>query len=190
MTVEFATAVPVSVGVVELVMLSVEDAPVSDAVAKSGRPGVATTAIVIVTATFAELAVLPAMSTTVAEKVCVVALKLVALVKLQLPVTSATAVPSTVAPSFTVTVEPGSAVPVNVGLLFVVDEPLTGDVMATAAVVSMVTASPLEAADVLPATSVEVAEMLCTPAASAVPTVKVHAPTPLAVTVPISVAPS
>ena len=107
-----------------------------------------------------------------------------------MPSTSAKAVPSVTVPSFRVTVDPGSAVPASVGRSLPVVKPLTGEVMATLAVVSMVTARRLEAADVFPAGSVAVVVMLRAPAVRAVVTAKVQAPAPLALTVPSRVAPS
>ncbi len=73
----------------------------------------------------------------------------------------------------------GSAVPVKVGVvsrvrLSELEEPVSlagsrsGMLGAAGAVVSMVTASTVEAAEVLPAASVAVAVMLLTPSASAV----------------------
>ena len=66
-TVLLASAVPVNVGVVSLVKLSVLELPVSEAVARSGVPGAAGDAESMVTASADDAAeVLPAVSVAVA----------------------------------------------------------------------------------------------------------------------------
>jgi hypothetical protein len=66
-----ASAVPVRVGVVMLVMLSLEDEPVSDAVARSGTDGTAGAVVSIVTARPEEAALgLLAASVAVAVMLC------------------------------------------------------------------------------------------------------------------------
>ena len=68
-TVAPASAVPASVGVVSLVMLSVEELPVSLAASRSATPGAAGFAVSMVTARTAEAALeLPAASTAAAVR--------------------------------------------------------------------------------------------------------------------------
>ena len=89
---------PVTVGAVTLVMLSVLDAPLSDAAAKSGADGAFGAVVSTVTLSDADVAlVLPAMSVSLAVSVCVPLLK-VELTIDQLPLASAIAVPSTAVP--------------------------------------------------------------------------------------------
>ena len=66
-TVAFAAAVPVNVGVVTLVMLSVDDAPWSEIAARSGAPGAAGAVVSRVNESAAE-PVLPARSVSVAVR--------------------------------------------------------------------------------------------------------------------------
>jgi ABC-type cobalamin transport system ATPase subunit len=89
----------------------------------------------------------------------------------------ATALPNTVAPSSNWTVNPAWAVPVNVGVVSLVrssefDAPLSlaavrSGVERAGGVVSMVTASAVELALVLPAASIVRAAILCSPSVSA-----------------------
>ena len=188
-TVEFATAVPVSVGVVELVMLSVEDTPVSDAAARSGNPGVAIAVGVMVTVFVADVPAFPATSTVVAEKVWTATASHDAGVKVQLPSASAVAEPMMVAPSLMATEASGSATPLKVGVVLPVELPAAGLVRVMVAVVSIVTASPGDAIETLPALSVAVEVMLWTPAERG-DDVYVQAPEPSAVMVASSVVPS
>ena len=94
-----ASAVPVNVGVLSPVTSSVEDAPVSDAGARSGVPGTAGAAVSTVMFSVPEAALtLPAASVAVAEIACAPSARTPE-VKLQLPAPSAVVVPSRVAPS-------------------------------------------------------------------------------------------
>src|SRR5712672_217432 len=117
-TVLFASAVPVKVGVATLVRLSVPDAPESEAVARSGVEGAVGAVLSIVTDSPVEaVLVLPAASVALAVIVWLPEASVEA-VMLQLPLPSAVPVPSTVVPSvsYSLTVLPTSAVPVKVGV--------------------------------------------------------------------------
>src|SRR4051794_23270058 len=144
-----ASAVPVKVGVVTLVILSLPELPLSDAVARSGVEGAAGAAVSMVTASVPEAAlVLPGASVGGAVMLCDPFVR-VELAIVQLPPV-ATAGPISVVPSNSVTVVPASAVPVKVGvvtlvMLSVTEMPLSDAVArsgvdgAPGAVVSMVT---------------------------------------------------
>ncbi len=99
MTVAPASApLPVMVGVVALVMLSVLLLPASEPLAKSGAPGADGAVVSIVTVKPADAAlVLPAASVTLVVKVCAPLVRVLD-VMLQLPEPSAVAVPNTVVP--------------------------------------------------------------------------------------------
>ena len=121
----------------------------------------------------------------------------VAVAKLQAPLPLAVAVPIWVAPSNTSTVLPAAAVPVKREWLALVMPspavPLSGENEATVgapgATVSTVTFSAAEAVLMLPAASIALLVKAWLPSAS-VAVAKVQAPLPLAVAVPIWVAPS
>src|SRR3954449_5506907 len=115
-TVLFASAVPVKVGVATLVRLSVPDEPESEAVARSGVEGAAGAAVSMVTDRPPEaVPVLPAASVALAVIVWLPEAS-VDVAMLQLPLPSAVPLPTWVAPSNSVTVLPASAVPVKVGV--------------------------------------------------------------------------
>jgi len=96
--------------------------------------------------------------------------------------------PTAVAPSKIVTVVPASAVPVNVGVVLVAALEVTGVEGAAGAVVSIVTLKALEATERLPAGSVCLAVMLCTPSLRLL--VVIVALVELATTEPTAVPPS
>ena len=116
----FASAVPVKVGVASLVILSVLEAPLSEAAIRSGADGAlgAVVSIVIDKADDATLT-LPAASVAFAVMLCTPFAR-VELVIDQLPEPSAVAVPIRVVPSNSVTVLFASAVPLNVGAVTLV----------------------------------------------------------------------
>ena len=163
-----AGAEPMKVGVVTLVMLSLFDAPVSDAGVRSGADGAAGAIVSIVTASAAEGALtLPAVSASVAVNEWL-PLPSAVLVMLQVPPAVATALPTGVVPSSNVTVLPAGAEPVKVGVvtlvtLSVFDAPVSdagvrsGAEGAAGVVVWIVTAKAAEGALTLPAGSVSVA---------------------------------
>ena len=194
---------PVTVGVVTLVRLSVLEAPLSLAVARSGAEGAKGAAISTVTTSDAEAALtLPARSVCLTVSVCAPADSALAVID-QLPSPPAVAVPSTVVPSvsYSVTVAPDSApLPVTVGVVSfvrssVLEAPLSlagarsGAEGAKGAAVSMVTTSDADAALVLPARSVCLAVSVCAPDASALAVID-QLPSPPAVVVPSTVVPS
>ena len=193
-----ASAVPVKVGVVTLVMPSVLDEPVSEATIRFGVDGATGAPVSIVTGVAAEAApTLPAVSVAFAVMLCV-PLPSVELVMLQLPPV-ATALPICVVPSNKATVLPASAVPVKVGVVTLVipsvlDEPVSEAALrvgvdgATGAPVSIVTDVAVEATPTLPAASVAFAVMLCAPLPSA-ELVMLQLP-PVATALPICVVPS
>ena len=171
-------------------MLSILDAPVSEAASMSGRAGVATAVAVMVTALVADEAVLPAISTVTALKLCTATASGVTGVNDQLPSASATTLPMmTVEPSLIDTEANGSDVPLNVGVALPVEVPPAGPTNVTVAEVSIVMARIGDAIERLPAASVAVVVMLCTPVDNVVD-VKVQLPEPSAVTVVSNVAPS
>src|SRR4029079_1388019 len=96
---------PVKVGVVLFVMLSVLEVPESDPAIKSGAEGAATVVSIVTLNALDATLTFPARSVCLAVKLCEPGDK-VALVILQLPEPSATAVPNTVLPfvSYKVTV--------------------------------------------------------------------------------------
>ncbi len=117
-TVELASAVPLNVGVLSLVILSVLDKPESEPAARSGVDGAAgaEVSIVIESPEEAEL-VFPAASVAVAVIVWVPDV-IEPEVNNQFPLPSAVVVPNVPSTEeITVTVELASAVPVNVGVL-------------------------------------------------------------------------
>ena len=125
-----ASAVPVKVGVVTLVMLSVLDKPLSDAVSRSGADGAAGAVVSMVTAKASRY------SAEVARHIRCLGGDAVGSCRQgrggdgPRSRSVATPVPTTVAPSNKVTVLPASAVPVKVGLvtlvrLSVLDKPLS-----------------------------------------------------------------
>jgi hypothetical protein len=111
-TADPASAVPVIVGVVLLVMPSVLELPLSSAVARPVVPGVAGAVLSTVTLSPAEAALVPDPLVVLAVSVCDPSLSTLLVID-QLPAV-ALAVPSTVVPSvsYKVTVAPASAVPV------------------------------------------------------------------------------
>ena len=118
-----STLLPVSVGVVTLVLLSVLLLPESDALARSGALGAEGAVVSIVTVRPVDAApVLPAASVTLALSVCAPSVSAL-VVMLQLPEPSAVVVPSRVVPSvsYSLTVAPASAPPpVTVGVVTLV----------------------------------------------------------------------
>ena len=177
-TVALASAVPVKVGVLTLVVLSVFDVPLSDVTARSGTLGVTGAAVSIVTVSTPEAALtLPARSVALATIAWTPFANGLAAMD-HTPAASAWLLPTTVAPSNSVTVALASAVPVNVGVvtlvvLSVFDGPLSdptarsGALGTTGAVVSTVTVSATEGAPALPAKSVACAVIAWTPSAKA-----------------------
>jgi hypothetical protein len=192
-----AGAVPMKVGVVSLVRLSVLDAPVSEAATRSGTDG-ATTELLTIVIESGDVAalVLPAASVAVAVMACVPWAR-AELVTVQLPLESAVAVPIWVEPANTLTVLPASAVPVKVGVVSVVtlsvlDEPVSdaavrSGVETAGAAASIWTVIADDAALVLPELFVAVAVMTSVPWPRV--TVAVQLPPESAVVVPISVEP-
>lgn len=159
---ELAAAVPLNCGVVTSVILSVLEAPLSDAAARSGALGAAGAVVSIVTERTALAGpVLPATSVAfavIAWMPCASALDVI----VQLPPLSAWAAPATIAPLNSVIAEFGSAVPLKTGVVTLVmlsvDEmPLSeaaarsGVLGAAGALMSMVTDSAADATPVLPA---------------------------------------
>ena len=168
-TVLLASAVPARVGVVSLVMSSSEAVPVSLEAVRSGALGAAGLVVSMVTARPVDAApVLPAASVAVAVSVLVPAVS-VPVVNDQSPDPSAVAVPTAPSTSeVTAIVLPASAVPETVSAVLLVmssSEALpvslaasrSGVPGAAGLVVSMVTARAVEAALVLPATSIAAA---------------------------------
>src|SRR5439155_1255560 len=178
-TVLLASAVPVKVGVVTLVMLSVLELPLSLAAVRSGAEGAAGALVSIVMLRAPEAPdTLPAASVALAVILCVPVVRAVLRV-IPAALAYAAAVPlPTWTPSLkSVTVLPVSAVPVKAGvvllvMLSVLELPVSvaaviSGVAGAAAVVSMVMLRPPEAADTFPAASVALAVMLYVPSASA-----------------------
>ena len=197
-----STPLPVSVGVVTLVMLSVLLLPESDALARSAAPDAVGAVISTATVNPADATlVLPDVSVTLVVKVCAPSLRVLD-VMLQLPEPSAVAVPSNVVPSvsYNLTVAPASApLPVTVGvvalvrlsvLLVPVSDPLARSAApdAVGAVVSIVTVRLADAAPVLPAASVTLVVKVWSPALSVLD-VMLQLPEPSAVAVPSTVVP-
>lgn len=182
-----------------MVRWSVDDTPESEAVARSGTVGVAGAATsMVTTSTPVAGEMLPATSVAVAVIECDPAASTLDVMD-QLPALSAATVPMSVTPSKSLTVANASDVPVNVGvvsdvMLSVEDEPESLAVVrssapgAAGAAVSTVIVSALDDDDVFEPT-VAVTVMAWAPMLRA-GVVKVHTPEPLAVTVPMSVAPS
>jgi hypothetical protein len=200
-TVPYASAVPVKVGVVSFVILSVPDNPVSEPVVISGAEGAdgADKSKMMLSPADAEL-VLPAASVAFTVTVCAPVPSTDA-VMLQLPLPSAAAMPSTVVPSvsYSVTALPASVVPVKIGVVsFVilsvlevpVSEPavISGAAGADGADISIVMLSSADAVLMLPAASVAFTVTVWTPAVSA-DAVMFQLPPP-AVAVPSTVVPS
>ena len=198
-----STPLPVRVGVVTLVMLSVLLLPESDALARSAALGAAGAEVSMVTVSAAEAVLaFPAASVALVVKVWAPALS-VLVVMLQLPKPSAVVVPSTVVPSvsYNLMVAPASApLPVMVGvvalvrlseLLLPVSEPDARSAAfgAAGAKVSMVTVRAADAALVLPAASVALVVNVWLPALSVLD-VMLQLPEPSAVAVPSTVVPS
>src|SRR5207248_826026 len=119
-TVLFASAVPLKVGVVAFVILSVLLLPVSDAAIRSGVDGAPGAGVSIVTDRAADPALtFPATSVAVAVMLCVPSVR-VELVIDQFPEPSAATLPISAVPSNSVTVLFASAVPLNVGAVTLV----------------------------------------------------------------------
>src|SRR5205085_1984400 len=131
LTVLPASAVPVKVGVATLVMLSVFDAPLSEAAPRSGVEGAAGEIGRASCRGGAEAEVgVAAVSGALAVRLCNPTLRRVLLVVHVWLVSSAVVLRSWVAPSNSLTVLPASAVPVKVGvaalvMLSVSDAPLS-----------------------------------------------------------------
>src|ERR1035437_6220211 len=104
-----ASAVPVKVGVVSAVMLSVLEVPESLEAARSGADGAAGTAVSIVTASAVEWSLVPPAVVAVAVNKYVLG-ESALLVMVQSPLTFATAVPTVIDPANRVTVLATSAV--------------------------------------------------------------------------------
>ena len=102
-----ASAVPVNVGVVILVMLSVLETPLSDATTRSGRLGAATFLSMVICKTAEAALTLPARSVALAVILRAPAAR-AEVVMLQLPSAAAMPVPTLVVPLNTVTVLPAS----------------------------------------------------------------------------------
>ena len=172
-TVELASALPLKVGVAALVLSSLFELPLSEAVARSRAVGAAGAEVSTVTVSAVDATlVLPARSVALAVMTWLPLLK-VGLVRLQAPLVSAdTLANAVVLPlSYSATVELASALPLKVGVaalvvLSVFELPLSEVVARSRAVgaagveVSTVTVKADEAAPVLPARSVAVAVML------------------------------
>src|SRR5437879_5134243 len=121
-TVLFASAVPLKVGVVALVMLSVLLLPVSEAAIRSGVDGALGAVVSIVTDRAPDATLtFPAMSVTfsVAVMLCTPCVRVDVLTD-QLPEPSAVALPIWVVPSNSLTVVFAAAVPLKVGLVTLV----------------------------------------------------------------------
>ena len=190
MTVAPAVALPVKVrAAVILVTLSVADEPESDAAARSGRVGTATTDAVMLTVWLRPAEVFPAGSTGIAVKRREPVASAVAGVNVQLPAASAVVVPIVTPASLMVITDNGSAVPLNAGCWLAVGEIMVGNVNTVTAV-SMVTTVAADATERLPARSSTVVVSEWAPTANAVPTTIDHAPEALATAVPRRVTPS
>ena len=192
---------PLKVGVVSLVMLSVLEVPLSVPAVMSGALGAATLASMVMARPEDATLVLPAVSVALAVMVWAPAAR-AEVVMVQLPEPSAVPDPISVVPSvsYSLTVALASAVPLKVGvvslvMLSVLELPLSvpavmsGALGAPGAVASMVTARPEDATLVLPAKSVALAVMVWAPADRA-EVVMVQLPEPSAVPEPIRVVPS
>ena len=164
-----ASAVPLKVGVVSVVMLSVLEAPVSDAAVMSGVEGAAGAAVSIATDMAADAGLVwPRLLVAVAVITSVPWPRVG--VTVQLPLESAVVVPIRVEPEYSFTVLPASAVPVNVGVVSLVRLSVLDAPVSEAAIRSgvdgagtgplMLTDRGVDAALVLPAGSVAVAVML------------------------------
>ncbi|MNQ78554.1 hypothetical protein D3C85_934690 [compost metagenome] len=205
-TVPFASALPLKVGLASLVVVPLAMAPVMASTSSItdtmvGLPG-GVVATVKPKASDATLA-LPALSTAVTVMVCTPLPKAVAGVQLQLPDASACTCASITPLSNTTTVLLASALPLKSGrassvvplsatLPTMLPTSSTTDAMVGLAGASVSTVKP-KASDttlVLPALSIAVAVMLCGPLLRFVSGTKVHSPAALACTRPISVAPS
>lgn len=111
---------PLKVGVVSLVRLSVSERPLSEAASRSGAEGTAGAEESMVMERAAEASeTLPARSVCVAVRLWTPSPKALG-VKLQLPEPSAMAVPIDAPPSYTVTVAFASVVPLRVGIVLLV----------------------------------------------------------------------
>jgi hypothetical protein len=188
LTVEFASAVPLMVGVVFDVMVSSVD-PVFDAVFRVGAAGVAGAMVSTVRFTVVEVAVLPAASVATALSVRRPSAK-VDVATDQLPSALAVVVATVTVPFFTTTDALASAVPLIVGVALAVALPVVGDVIATVVAVSTIMVREADDTDVFPAASVAIAPTACGPTPSAVPRAMVQLPDASAVVVPSRVAPS
>ena len=117
-TVLFASAVPVTVGVVSLVLLPFAGVSTTGA----GGGVVSTVKVLILESTL----VLPSASAAVALTVCDPSINDGIAVNVQLPAPSAVVMPADAPSKNTVTVLPASAVPVTVGVLSLVLLPFAG----------------------------------------------------------------
>lgn len=133
----------------------------------------------------------PAGSFAVTCKVLGPSVNGVAGVQVQLPLASVTAVQIGTPPLPIVTVVLGAAVPLIVGVVSLIGVPGAGDVTAGGAGATVSTVTVVAAAGpVLPAGSVAVAWIVCTPSTNGVVGVQLHAPFALAMAVQIGTPPS
>jgi hypothetical protein len=138
-TVEFASAVPLMVGVVfDVTVSSVE--PVFDAVFRLGAAGVAGAMVSTVRFTVVEVAVLPAVSVAMALSARTPSAR-VDVATDQLPSALAVVVATVTVPFFTTMVALASAVPLIVGVAVAVALPVVGEVIAAVVAVSTIMVS-------------------------------------------------
>ena len=192
--------VPLTIGVVTLVMPSVCEMPVSLAIASVSPAGAG--AVVSMTSVNGRdaLETLPAISAWVVVSVCGPATSVAVLLTDHWPLSPTSAVPMATPPSSSVTVSPATPVPVMTGVVALVTwSPgtplsLSADSArpegAAGRAVSMVMTSGADATEVLPAMSVSVVVSVCEPAASAVLPATDHAPPGATVAVPMAAPPS
>ena len=197
-TTAFASAVPLSVGVLSLVEPPLGTATLVTSLVTI-RFDATGTPVSIISVTGVAVLTLPAASVAVTLRLCVPSAS-VELVMLHAPVLLAVVEPSTVAPSRTMTTLPASAVPLSAGVLSLVLPPLAmaigvepllllaATVTAPGAVVSMMTLADVVPLT-LPAASVTVTLNGCVPTLSAV-VVKLHVPSDWTMAVPSTVVPS
>src|ERR1700735_3088137 len=116
---EPASAVPLMVGVVTLVMWSALEAPLSEAVARTGTFGAAGAVVSTVTASAADATLVPLVSIAFAVIECFPLARVFDVID-QAPAALALSVPTSVAPSKRSTVALASALPENVGAVTLV----------------------------------------------------------------------
>ena len=198
-TMLFASAVPLSVGVVAVVIRSVAEIPVSGVMIAS-IAGAAGAVVSIVTGSAVDASdTFPATSVALAVMLWLPSPS-VLVATVQAPLPSAVAVARTVVPSvsYSVTRLPGSAVPCSVGVASsvirsVAELPVSGLIVAAITgaagpTVSMVTDRAADAVETLPATSVAFAVMAWAPSAR-VPVATLQLPPSSAVVVASTVTP-